>query len=112
MKIVTLCLALLVPHVTFAQTDVITLRTDRILDGRGGVISAGNVVIRDGVIVEIGSTTPGTVYEFGASAARTVMESVPESNRVLPMPPRSLRPLLQPYPWLSLLLCRSGPPRW
>ena len=64
MKIVTLCLALLVPQVTFEQTDVITLRTDRILDGRGGVISAGNVVIRDGAIVEIGFTASGTVYDL------------------------------------------------
>ncbi len=60
----TLCLALFAPHVAFAQTDAITLRTDRILDGLGGVISAMNVVIRDAVIVEIGSTTAGTVYDL------------------------------------------------
>ena len=60
----TLYLALFAPHVAFAQTDAITLRTDRILDGLGGVISAMNVVIRDAVIVEIGSTTAGTVYDL------------------------------------------------
>ena len=59
-----LCLVSLAPTLAYAQSEPITLRAERILDGRGGVISARNVVIRDGVIVEIGSATAGTVYDL------------------------------------------------
>jgi imidazolonepropionase-like amidohydrolase len=63
-KTVIFCLAFVAPHVAFAQSDAITLRTDRILDGRGGILSASNIVVRDGAIVEIGSKTAGTVYDL------------------------------------------------
>lgn len=63
---VLLALAVAGPSAVAAQDAV--LRAERMLDGRGGVLPGGDVVIRDGRILEIlppGAGVGETVYELG-----------------------------------------------
>lgn len=57
-------LVLVIPNLVFAQTDAITLKASRILDGRGGVMEGKNIIIQNGKIIEIGTRTTGTVYDL------------------------------------------------
>ncbi|MCB0488092.1 MAG: amidohydrolase family protein [Cyclobacteriaceae bacterium] len=48
----------------FAQEGVITLKPDRILDGKGATIEGKNVIVENGKIKEVSSNTVGKVYDL------------------------------------------------
>ena len=53
-----------------AAEDVVVLRADRVLDGRGGALAAREVVVRDGrivAVVESGTTTGAVVYDLSGA---------------------------------------------
>ncbi|MEQ8425223.1 MAG: amidohydrolase family protein, partial [Cyclobacteriaceae bacterium] len=52
------------PFSIVAQTDIITLQSDRILDGKGGNITDKNIIISEGKIIEISTRERGTVYNL------------------------------------------------
>ena len=58
------------PDGSGAEEDVIVLRADRVLDGRGGSMSGREVVVRDGrieAVVEAGSSTGAAVYDLSGA---------------------------------------------
>jgi imidazolonepropionase-like amidohydrolase len=78
---VTLTAALVYVRETAAQDLIVT--NARILDGKGGVIERGSVVVRDGKIVSVVSGTPARVAGVEAIDAqgRTVMPGFIDAHR-------------------------------
>src|SRR6185295_10569628 len=78
---VTLTAALVYVRDSAAQDLVVT--NARILDGKGGVIERGSVVVRDGKIVSVASGAPARVGDAQAIDAqgRTLMPGLIDAHR-------------------------------
>ncbi len=64
MKAITFCFIFFLRLVVFAQTGMVTLKTDRILDGKGGVMEGMNIIVSEGKIREIRREEMGTVIDL------------------------------------------------
>lgn len=64
MRILIIILCFFLPALASAQTETITLKTTRILDGKGKIIENQNILIKDGKILEIGKKVVGKVYDL------------------------------------------------
>src|SRR6188768_1456198 len=78
---VTLTAALVYVRDSAAQDLVVT--NARIVDGKGGVVERGSVVVRDGKIVSAGAATPsaGAVAQRIDAQGRTVMPGFIDAHR-------------------------------
>jgi imidazolonepropionase-like amidohydrolase len=63
MRVIISCIILFVHSLAFSQ-NVMTLKTKRILDGHGGIIEDKNIIIKDGVIIEISKKETGVVHDL------------------------------------------------
>ncbi len=59
-----LVIAVITGHLALAQDGMITLKPDRILDGKGGMVEGRNVVVENGKIREISNREVGKVYNL------------------------------------------------
>lgn len=64
MKILLLIPFLLLAISSYSQSHTITLKTSRIIDGKGGIIEGMNIIITDGKIAEISKKEEGDIYDL------------------------------------------------
>jgi imidazolonepropionase-like amidohydrolase len=64
MRLAALLMALVLASPASAQDAPITIRAGRLLDGRGGVQTGANVVVKGGRIASVGTATEGAVYDL------------------------------------------------